>query len=589
MASAVTTPSLPIESLRTAGFATDFVSASQQNAYTQALDAYRLAEQAHPEDASLVVAQCRFIESFSDADEVSWSEAAWKDLDACRQTLSTRFPNDTTSNLYTVERLSGKAALDYGLPLVDRSKTWTPEQRARLHAALSKAYERLDDDTHAGEQALLVTQLEPGHERLTTAMRYLSSNGKSHDAASLLAGATVGTQPWRESRRIRTAAELLPANAARDELLRAEHAGMKIDPFVAALAYQRAGDYRAASAALSHAPASTCCCESAERCMLRFDIALHSDDGIGAAKALHAWMDKTGPSLPLVYAYGNLLALDPGAALGNGLGSLALVVASIVLCLAAVPAALAFTVHYRGTVRMRHGKPFTPLFRAIGLRHMWYALAILLVVGFACAVISYGDAYQMSAATFWTDPDEQRHLALTQLWSSLCAMALVGYLAFRLSSNEWLGQGSWKSVAAAFLVWFVAYGLVIYAEHYGLLRTHGTLQTQWFTAMTQGARSIGGLPLVLLLVAILAPLYEEFVFRGCVLGGLSRHLSFGWANFWQSALFSAVHADPPRFLLYMGFGALAGWLTRRTKGLAGPILLHAASSAAFVLWQSNGG
>ncbi|WP_247580586.1 CPBP family intramembrane glutamic endopeptidase [Ralstonia solanacearum] len=47
--------------------------------------------------------------------------------------------------------------------------------------------------------------------------------------------------------------------------------------------------------------------------------------------------------------------------------------------------------------------------------------------------------------------------------------------------------------------------------------------------------------------------------------------------------FAALHQDPKRALFYLLLGLVAGRLTRKTKGLTAPFLLHAANNAIFVL------
>ena len=64
-----------------------------------------------------------------------------------------------------------------------------------------------------------------------------------------------------------------------------------------------------------------------------------------------------------------------------------------------------------------------------------------------------------------------------------------------------------------------------------------------------------------------------------LLGGLSRHISFGWANVWQAALFAAIHGDPPRLPYYFAMGLFGGWLVKRTSSLAPAIALHMLNNA----------
>jgi membrane protease YdiL (CAAX protease family) len=81
---------------------------------------------------------------------------------------------------------------------------------------------------------------------------------------------------------------------------------------------------------------------------------------------------------------------------------------------------------------------------------------------------------------------------------------------------------------------------------------------------------------------VLVPVIEELVFRGCLLGGLSRHISFRWANLWQAAIFAGLHDGWNHFVYLFVLALIAGWLTKKTKGLAMPILLHAINNAIFI-------
>jgi uncharacterized protein len=77
-------------------------------------------------------------------------------------------------------------------------------------------------------------------------------------------------------------------------------------------------------------------------------------------------------------------------------------------------------------------------------------------------------------------------------------------------------------------------------------------------------------------------LLEELIFRGLLLGGLSRHISVGWANTLQALLFATIHVDAPRFLFYFALGLAAGWLVRRHHTLWPAVLLHALNNGLAV-------
>jgi membrane protease YdiL (CAAX protease family) len=563
-----------------------FVETRQQDAYTQMRAAYDAAQLAHPRDVDLVVGKCRFIERFAYSEELGWSGEAGQDLNACQGMLKQRFPNDPESVLYSLEHLYGRPAIAPGEAALAGSANWSVEQRVRLHAALSRAYAADHQDAKSGEQAVQTVLLEPGNERLVSAIRYLVSQHQAVLAGKLLVNAPLGKFPFLESQRINAAVDVLPPGAAVAELQRAEQAGLKIDGWTAARAYRQAGQNAQAVAALRRGPPSNDL-EVPERRQFRLDVALAGGDGPGAAQVLDSWMRKSGVTPVLAYGYANLLGRYPDAALRSNLRAPVLWLLSVLLALACAPALLAFPVHYRGTVRARLLKPQQALFERIGLRHMWLALAVFVVVSFLIGVLRQGTLLAtLNGNTVIAAVDQQR-FAMTNLWTTGLGMVCLAYTASRLSWPEWRGTSGWRAALLTMLAW----SLVLAVLHHGSLR-HGavmvhTAQTQAVAATIAGARALAGVPFALLLVAVLGPLYEEFVFRCCVLGGLARHLSFGWANLIQALLFAAAHHDTPRFLFYFGMGLVLGWLVKRTRGLAAPVLLHALNNAyavAAMVW-----
>ena len=79
---------------------------------------------------------------------------------------------------------------------------------------------------------------------------------------------------------------------------------------------------------------------------------------------------------------------------------------------------------------------------------------------------------------------------------------------------------------------------------------------------------------------VIAPLAEEFVFRGLIFSGLKK---LGWPKCaWlaTSILFAAIHASAPIFLPLFVFALALTWLYEKTEGLLAPVLAHSAFNAA---------
>jgi membrane protease YdiL (CAAX protease family) len=79
---------------------------------------------------------------------------------------------------------------------------------------------------------------------------------------------------------------------------------------------------------------------------------------------------------------------------------------------------------------------------------------------------------------------------------------------------------------------------------------------------------------------ILAPIAEEFVFRGLIFSGLKK---LGWSKgAWlvTSLLFAAIHTSAPIFLPLFAFALALTWLYKKTDGLLAPVMAHCAFNAA---------
>lgn len=583
--SAAASTVIPVDILRAPDQAAELVSNRQHAAYDAVLGAYRDALRAHPADATLAVAECHYIQRFAWSEDLGWSDAASKDLENCMTMLGKQFTDDPEVRLMQLETHYGKEAIAYGEPLLAHSAGWTSAQRARLHGALSRAYGSQRDQQHAGEQALLAVRLDASSALLVEALRYLAREQRVPEAVALLAATPLPKFQWQESQRINVAVDVLPPSAARDELRRAQHAGLDIDAYTVARTLQHAGDAAGAQVALAKVPAPEG--EVMLRRRFRLEVAFENHDAATAAKVLGDWAKQGGSSMALALSYAHLIFMSPAKAFAPNLAPLAGSLILFVTIIAMAPAVLLFPVHYRGTVRARLGKPLEPLFGRIGLRHAWYAFAIYFVVLYMVPSFRSG-SMSLPYGDVLTSTDAQRQMAISMLWVFAFAALGLGWIARRVTWREWLGAGRWK------VWWFlVPLACVGFAALVSWRYQHGTHVVQpgwastWVSALISGARSIGGLPFALLIVSGLIPLFEEFVFRVCLLGGLSRHLSFGWANACQAVVFAAMHQDPKRLPFYIVFGLTAGWLAKKTKGLAAPIVFHAANNAVFVLMMTH--
>jgi len=88
------------------------------------------------------------------------------------------------------------------------------------------------------------------------------------------------------------------------------------------------------------------------------------------------------------------------------------------------------------------------------------------------------------------------------------------------------------------------------------------------------------------LAVVAAPIFEEFIFRGLIFGGLRRSLGFGAAAVASAAIFAIVH-PPASVVPVFGLGLCTALVYERTRMLAGPMLVHATYNAVVVAFQWN--
>ena len=81
---------------------------------------------------------------------------------------------------------------------------------------------------------------------------------------------------------------------------------------------------------------------------------------------------------------------------------------------------------------------------------------------------------------------------------------------------------------------------------------------------------------MIVLAVIMAPIFEEIVFRGIIqIGLINKGMNPATAIIIASVVFGLVHANPWQFVGAVLLGCVLGFVYHRTKSLLLPILLHA--------------
>jgi membrane protease YdiL (CAAX protease family) len=146
------------------------------------------------------------------------------------------------------------------------------------------------------------------------------------------------------------------------------------------------------------------------------------------------------------------------------------------------------------------------------------------------------------------------------------AIGRLGLRRFRaVSGLKWAG-----AAIGLYLIFVIAYVAVI-----------GEPEQEDFSD------DLGALPVQILLIAIAAPICEEFCFRGMLFGGLRERLPFWAAALISGAIFGALHATtgvsvvPPLIV----FGFLQALVYERTGSIVPCIALHMLNNSFALLAQ----
>ncbi len=540
-------------------------------AYREVIAEFDAAILAAPDDATLAVARCRFISQFTDEDYGDWIETAPADLERCGNALSIRWKKAPVAKLFALEQSWGDEGIKLGEKFYKESSQWPVPLRRELLTKLSQLLED-DNANRAGELAVMAARLgEPS--RAALAVDHLVAQKEFTSASALLRDTPAATETWQAKARIESALALPDPNAAVAELRRYAKSGFEVETAIAARAHLRAGDVAVARKLLKDNDGETAALQQ-----VRFDAALAARDFNAAAASVTMADPETFAANAGRFA---ALTMQAPQVLWSGPMLLAaLVCAAVLLLLVLVPGLLLVPVHYRGLVRQVRGRAAVPLFDGVGLRHAWIAGAILMCVPLiTAAMVEPGSLALLLEGETAPQGDV---LFRATLWGTVASLLCLLPVLRRMSLHQLVGdRTAFKASWRVLLAWacLIGVGMLVGAMNNQSGGGTETLQTKMVDALASGGRDTYGPLAALLVVALLVPIFEELVFRGLILGGLTRHISFGWANTLQAVLFASVHDDLPRFPFYLALGLLAGWLVKKTRALGPAIALHVANNA----------
>jgi len=184
-----------------------------------------------------------------------------------------------------------------------------------------------------------------------------------------------------------------------------------------------------------------------------------------------------------------------------------------------------------------------------------------------------GDGSGILASTLNEMPEGYSYLV------SVIAVAVCGVIFFFWYQRETLGEvhGSYKSVLKGKypgLFILLAIGCQFFFS--GLMNIVTPLFQELFNdySATMQTLTSGNIFVVLLLMAVVAPISEELVFRGVIMHIASRYVTFLGANMLQAVFFGLYHGNIIQGIYAAFLGFLLGMIYQKFQSIYAPILLH---------------
>lgn len=568
------------------------VDAAARAAFDAALADYDKQVQQNPYDIVDQLQRCRFIAQFiANYEYASFINEVSAQEEQCRTRLMEQRAGHPEVELWELERTYGDQLLTKGTELERQSSfsLWTPGQMARLYAMLARAADASDKPDLALTYALKALDLdETSDVRLIAATHLIAKNDKPR--ALQILSAPVQADHSKDGWILAKKMDLLVRAGANQQAIDL-YAQLKdashYEHTEVARVLRGAGAHDLARKELELAAEGGGSYSSQdERDLFRFELELGSAEQ--ALQAYDSWRNSGWLEDPLGINRFALFVRDPWLGwqardITGLLGFFGALGAIMLVC--AVPIA---GVHYRGlAVRARTGAPYpTDGWR---LRHAWVALTCL---GAASLFALYSaGAIDVTGENIggWAIDASAEQLGRITLIESLLTIALLLPFAIVPAARQSLSQGTQWSIAKCCLLGIgIALAFRIPLLLAWAARPESIQQLALDDALWQiigTVRDQYGLVTALWVVAVTAPVVEEFVFRGAVYRAFAAHISPGWANVAQAALFSALHLNlKAAFVLFL-LGLALGTLARRSGGLLAPMIMHATFNliAALIL------
>ncbi len=230
----------------------------------------------------------------------------------------------------------------------------------------------------------------------------------------------------------------------------------------------------------------------------------------------------------------------------------------------------------------------------------WRAEAVLVLVGgivlsiFLCGLAA--ELLRRAGMAGFNSPDDAGYVLAATLGFQ-GAVLMLGIIFLKLNAVDWrdlfgLHDANWKRhllLAAVVLLVVLPLMTGLKSVSETVMRKMGwPVQEQDAVAMFLNIKFAWLRVYLGFFTVVIAPLAEEFFFRGFLFSAAKKLNcpKFGW--FATSFLFALIHHNAPIFVPLFVFALALTWLYEKTGNLLAPVAAHAvfnATNLAILLWQ----
>ncbi|QHE50861.1 CPBP family intramembrane glutamic endopeptidase [Pontibacillus sp. HMF3514] len=209
----------------------------------------------------------------------------------------------------------------------------------------------------------------------------------------------------------------------------------------------------------------------------------------------------------------------------------------------------------------------------------WYVIITYIVIQLS-GIIGYPILHSITGMT-----DQGQIAAYWSLISFPLGLVLILFILKPDMKKTSLREGSSTGnlILWSFLGILLAYAGQIVA---GLIELALGIQPE--SQNTQNLMEIAkATPAFIIIIALIAPILEEIIFRKIIFGSLYKVTNFWIAVFSSSLIFAFVHWDFEHILKYSAMGFVFAFLYVKTKRIIVPIIAHMMMNLIVVLIQLN--